>query len=264
MAFTRINGRVLHWSDAGWHEGPVVVFINSLGSDFRIWASAVEQLAPHCRVVLYDKTGHGLSDVSSDCITIDAHVDDLIGLLDTLEIDQCALVGLSVGGMVAQRIAVRESGRVKALVLCDTAAKIGTHESWTSRIAAVHASGLASIADAVLERWFTAEFRKERPAELSGWRNMLLRTPAEGYIATCMALRDADLRGDAHLISAPTLCLVGEDDGATPPDLVRGMAALIPNARFEVIAGAGHLPCIEKPVQLSNLIAEHLKETGHV
>jgi pimeloyl-ACP methyl ester carboxylesterase len=93
---------------------------------------------------------------------------------------------------------------------------------------------------------------------------MLVRTPAEGYIATCKALRDADLRSDACRISAPTLCLVGDEDGATPPDLVRGTAALIPNARFEVIAGAGHLPSIEKPVQLGNLIVEHLKETGHV
>lgn len=264
MAFTRINSRVLHWSAAGRHEGPVVVFINSLGSDFRIWAGVVEQLAPHYRIVLYDKTGHGLSDVSSDCTTIDAHVDDLMGLLDALKIDQCAVVGLSVGGMIAQRFAVRKPARVKTLVLCDTAAKIGTHESWTSRIEAVQTSGLASIADAVLERWFTAEFCSMRPAELSGWRNMLVRTPAEGYIATCKALRDADLRSDACRISAPTLCLVGDEDGATPPDLVRGTAALIPNARFEVIAGAGHLPCIEKPVQLGNLIVEHLKETGHV
>ena len=132
MAFTRINGRVLHWSDAGRREGPVVVFINSLGSDFRIWAGVVEQLAPCYRIVLYDKTGHGLSDISSDCTTIDAHVDDLVGLLDALKIDQCAAVGLSVGGMIGQRFAVREPERIKALVLCDTAAKIGTHESWTS------------------------------------------------------------------------------------------------------------------------------------
>ena len=264
MAFIRIGNRVLHWSGAGRRDGPALVFINSLGSDFRIWAEVVEQLAPNYRIVLYDKTGHGLSDVSSACCTIDSHVDDLAGLLDALGIDHSAVVGLSVGGMIAQRFAVRESGRAKALVLCDTAAKIGTHESWTSRIEAVQASGLASIADAVLERWVTAEFRRERSAELKGWRNMLVRTPAEGYIATCVALRDADLRSDARLINAPSLCLVGDEDGATPPDLVRGTAALIPGARFEVITGAGHLPCIEKPVQLSRLIVGHLKEAGYV
>ena len=132
-------------------------------------------------------------------------------------------------------------------MLCDTAAKIGTDESWDQRIAEVERGGIESIANSVLERWFTAEFRARRSAELAGMRAMLTRTPKQGYLAACGALKRADLRPYAGRIQAPTLCLVGDEDGSTPVALVKETAALIPASRFEVIEGAGHLPNVEKP-----------------
>ena len=264
MAFTRANDIVVHHQILGRENAPVIVFANSLGSDFRIWQAVVPYLADRYRILLYDKRGHGLSDAPAGPYTIDDHADDLLALLDHLDIAQAALVGLSVGGMIAQRIAVKAPARVRALVLCDTAAKIGTRESWAERIAAVEASGIDAIADSVMQRWFTPAFRSAQPDEWAGWRNMLVRTPARGYVATCATIRDADLTGDAARIAAPTLCLVGDQDGSTPPDLVRQTADLIPGARFEIIDGAGHIPCIERPDETAELIGRHLREVRHV
>jgi pimeloyl-ACP methyl ester carboxylesterase len=106
----------------------------------------------------------------------------------------------------------------------------------------------------VIERWFSPEFSSSHAAEVAGWRNMLLHTPVAGYIGTCQALRDADLTQAAQSIHVPTLCLCGEKDGATPPDLVRSLSELIPGSAFELIQGAGHLPGIEAPDQVSELI----------
>lgn len=164
--------------------------------------------------------------------------------------------------MIAQEFYRRRPERVTALVLCDTAAKIGTDESWDQRVAEVERGGIEAIADSVLERWFTAAFRSVRSGELAGMRAMLTRTPKRGYLAACGALKRADLRPYAGRIEAPTLCLVGDEDGSTPVSLVRDTAALIPSSRFEVIAGAGHLPNVEKPKIVAGLIAEHVRRAA--
>jgi 3-oxoadipate enol-lactonase len=264
MAFRRVNDIVLHHRVSGRSDAPTIVFSNSLGSDFRIWEAVVPSLAERYRIVLYDKRGHGLSDAPAGPYTIDDHADDLLGLLDHLGVECAAVVGLSVGGMVAQRIAVKAPARVRALVLCGTAARIGTAESWAERIAAIETSGVDAIAEAVIQRWFTPNFRTERPDDWAGWRNMLVRTPEQGYVGTCAAIRDADLTDQAGRIAVPTLCLVGDQDGSTPPELVRQTADLIPGARFETIEAAGHIPCIERPDAMARLIGQHLQEARHV
>ena len=132
---------------------------------------------------------------------------------------------------------------------------------WNARIEAVRTNGLVSIADAVLERWFSTEFRRSRPADLAGYRNMLIRTPAKGYIGTCAALRDADLTETTRRLRQPTLCLVGAEDGATPPELVKSMSALIQGSSFEIVAEAGHLPCVERPDLVAARIKAFAKES---
>jgi 3-oxoadipate enol-lactonase len=264
MAFVRANGIVLHYQALGNLDGPALVFVNSLGSDFRIWQDVVPAFLDRFRVVLYDERGHGLSDAPPAPYTIDDHVDDLLALLDLLGVDRAAFVGLSVGGMIGQRIAVRAPERVLALTLCCTAAKIGTPETWAERIAAVENGGIEAVVEGVLQRWFTPSFRRDQVEACAGWRNMLVRTPAHGYTGTCASIRDADLTMDAGRIAAPTLCVAGDQDGSTPPDLVRHTAGLIPNARFELIESAGHIPCVEQPAVLSKLINRHLQEVGLV
>jgi 3-oxoadipate enol-lactonase len=147
-------------------------------------------------------------------------------------------------------------------VLSDTAAEIGNDESWDGRIAQIERGGIEAIADPVLQRWFTADFRARRSEELVGWRAMLTRTPTRGYLAACGALKRADLRPYAGAIEVPTLCIVGEDDGSTPVELVRETAALIKGSRFEVIKGAGHLPNLEQPETHARLIAQHAERAS--
>ncbi|WPP02947.1 3-oxoadipate enol-lactonase [Methylocella tundrae] len=260
MAFIRVNDIVTHFSAKGPARAPAIVFVNSIGADFRIWDAVAPAFSESMYVICYDKRGHGLSDTGSGPFSIDQYVDDLLGLLSSLDVARASVVGLSIGGMIAQRLAARAPEKIAALLLCDTAAKIGTHDMWAARIAAVGQKGMEPIADGILERWFTKAYRETRKAELTGWRNMLVRTPVQGYVGACSAIRDADLSAGAAAIKAPTLCVVGDEDGATPPDLVRAAASTIKGARFSIVERAGHLPCIEQPSVLVQLIKDHLQE----
>jgi 3-oxoadipate enol-lactonase len=149
---------------------------------------------------------------------------------------------------------------LRAAVLSNTAAKIGTEASWRDRIATVRKGGIEAIADGVLEKWFTARFRAEEPDALALWRHMLTRTPVGGYCGCCAALSGTDLHASNAGLRLPVLAVVGDADGSTPPDLVRETAAGIPGARFEIIRGAGHIPCVEQPAALATLLGAFLKE----
>jgi len=257
MAFATLNGAVVHYADEGPRDAPAIVFSNSLGTDFRIWDALAAALSARFRVVRADKRGHGLSGLPAGQPLMADYAQDVAALLDKLGLSRTIVVGLSIGGLIAQDLYRQRPDLVRALVLSDTAAKIGNDEMWDARIAAVRDGGIESIADAVLGRWFSSEFRAYRRDELAGWRLMLTRTPKDGYLAACGALRAADLRPFAGLIKVPTLLIVGDEDGSTPPPLVKETAALIGGARFEVIAGAGHLPNLEKPEIVRKLIEEH-------
>jgi len=258
MSFLTVHGNVTHYRDEGPRAAAPLVFINSLGSDLRIWDELVADFAGDHRVLRYDKRGHGLSGLPDGAAAIADYARDLEGLLEALGVAQATLVGLSIGGLIAQELYRRRPDLVRALALCDTAAKIGDEAMWSNRIAAIEAGGVAAIADAILERWFSPGFRAQRPQELAGWRLMLTRTDKAGYLAACGALRAADLRAFCADIRVPTLCMVGEVDGSTPVPLVREFAASIPGAGFEIIAGAGHLPHLEDRSAVSALLRAFL------
>jgi 3-oxoadipate enol-lactonase len=259
MPFGLFNHQVLHFKDENTRQPRAVVFANSLGTDLRIWDDVAAYFAGDFRILRYDLRGHGLSEAPPAPYSIDDHVADLAALLDAREVRQATVVGVSVGGMIGQSLAARRSDLVHLLVLCDTAHRIGTPEMWNARIEAIREGGIGAIADALLERWFSNEFRRTRSAELAGYRNMLVRTPVEGYIGTCAALRDADLTKTSRRLTQPTLCLVGEEDRATPPELVQSMSKLIPNASFRTIPGAGHLLCVEQPRILAGRIEPFIR-----
>jgi 3-oxoadipate enol-lactonase len=261
VQFAHINGVTLHYQLISAPAGkPVLVFANSLGTDFRIWRDVIVRLIGEFAIITYDMRGHGLSDVGAPPYAIDDHVDDLAGLLDYLSVKDVVICGLSVGGLVAQGLYAKRPELVQALILCDTAHKIGTSEFWNARINAVNKNGIASIADGILQRWFTPAFHKERVNDLTGYRNMLVRQPRDGYSGTCAALRDADFTEAAKRIAVPAICIVGDQDGSTSPDLVLELAKLIPRARYEVIKNAGHIPCVEQPEMLGDVIRAFVDE----
>jgi 3-oxoadipate enol-lactonase len=236
-----------------------VAFINSLGTDFRIWDGVVAALGEQYNVVLHDKSGHGLSSERAGPSAISAYANDLEALLAKLNLSQVFVCGISVGGLIAQSLYHARPDLVRGLVLSNTALKIGTAETWGARISAIQSGGISSIADAILERWFAPQFRESKSDEYALYRNMLERSPQIGYLACCAAIRDADFTEQAAKMSVPVLCIAGEHDGSTPPALVRDMAARIPNAKYELISGAAHLPCIECPELYAKLISNFIE-----
>ena len=262
MQFVNINGHVIHHKFTTSAVAPdrTIVFINSLGSDFRIWDEVAEVLKDYGNILLFDKRGHGLSDTVENTNGLKDFADDVMALLEYLSIKKCIPVGLSVGGMIAQIMASRIPGKIEKLVFCDTRHKIGNAQIWNDRIAAVKEKGLAAISDGVMERWFSGKFRNENAIKLSGYKNMLERTPVSGYIKTCEAIRDADLTGIAKQIKIPALCVVGSEDKSTLPEEVKNLADLIKGSKFEVIQDSGHIPCADNPAVLSKLIIDFIKE----
>jgi 3-oxoadipate enol-lactonase len=258
LPFARVNGVTHHYERAGPQSGLAVVFVNSLGTDFRIWREVADAVASSHPVLLYDKRGHGLSDVGETPYGMAMLADDLAALMSHVGIGRSVICGVSVGGVIAQQLHARRPDLVGGMMLCDTLPKIGDDASWNDRIARIEAGGIALIADAILQRWFSPDFFEKRAVEADGYRNMLVRQPAAGYVATCVALREADLTGDAARIAVPTLCVAGAHDGSTPPDKVAAFAKTIRGARFERIAACGHIPSIEQPWKIVELLTAFL------
>lgn len=252
----------LHYRIDGDPDGAPVVFSNSLGTDMRLWDPILPLLPKGLKYIRYDKRGHGLSSAPDGPYTMGALVRDAERLMDMLEIKDSLFVGLSIGGMTAQGLAVKRLDLVRAMVLSNTGAKIGTPEIWDERIAAVKKSGIEALADGVMERWFSKAFRATPELEL--WRNMLVRTPAEGYWGCSAAISGTDFYTPTSGLRLPTLGIAGSEDGSTPPDLVRETVDLIPGSRFHLIRKAGHLPCVEQPEEYARVLTQFIHDTGHL
>ena len=252
----------LHYRIDGNPDGRPVVFANSLGTDLRLWDKVLPLLPPDLCYIRYDKRGHGLSSLPPAPYTMGALVRDVERLLDHLDVKDAMFVGLSIGGMIAQGLAVKRLDLVRAMVLSNTGAKIGTADMWADRIAAVEAGGIESLADAVMERWFSKAFRQT--PELALWRTMLVRQPDAGYAGCSVAISGTDFYTPTSGLRLPTLGIAGDEDGSTPPDLVRETVGLVPGSRFELIRKAGHLPCVERPDTYAALLTTFFREVGHV
>ena len=258
MDLINCNGISIHYHWANLGRDNTFVLINSLGTDFRIWDDIATTLQAYGNILRFDKRGHGLSDVVVDTRGLDDYAMDAITLLEKLSIRKCTIIGLSIGGMIAQLITHKTSSLVERLVLCDTRFKIGTRQFWDERIAGVKNGGLSSISSSVMQRWFSEDFRNHEPYRVAGYRNMLERTPATGYIRACEAIRDADLTDIAKQIRIPALCIVGAEDKSTTPEEVKSLSDLISGSRYEVIDGSAHIPCVDNPSALNKLIVDFI------
>ena len=252
----------LHYRVDGPADGPPVVFANSLGTDMRLWDKILPLLPQGLRIIRFDKRGHGLSSTPPAPYSMGALITDTERLLDHLNVQGCLFVGLSVGGMIAQGLATKRLDLIRAMVLSNTAAKIGNPAMWDERIAAVHSGGIESLADAVMERWFSPAFCKTPELEL--WRNMLVQQTADGYAGCSAAISGTDFFTPTSGLRLPTLGIAGSEDGSTPPDLVRETVELIPASKFHLIRKAGHLPCVEQPQEFAAVLNDFFKSTGHI
>ena len=252
----------LHYRIDGPADGAPVVFANSLGTDLRLWDPIMPLLPAGLRILRYDKRGHGLSTCPPAPYAMGALVSDAEKLMDLHGFRDAFFVGLSIGGLIAQGLAVKRLDLIRTMVLSNTAAKIGTKQMWDDRIASVMSGGIEILADAVMERWFAKAFLTTPDLEL--WRNMLSRQEDAGYAGCSAAISGSDFLATTATLRLPTLGIAGSEDGSTPPDLVRETVNLIPGSQFHLIRRAGHLPCVEQPEEFARVITDFMRTTGHI
>ena len=249
----------LNYRIEGPEDAPVLVLASSLDTNLSMWDAQSPALGERFRLVRYDHRGHGGSHVPPGPYEMEDLGGDVLALMDRLGVERFSFSGLSVGGMVGMWLASEAPERVERLVLLCTAARFDPPDAWESRAKAVRAGGVGAVADAVLERWFTPAFRKERP-EVVEWAGEMLRSsPAEGYAGCCEAIRDADLRPALGAVSAPTLVIAGADDPAAPVAKAEIIRDGIPNACLAVIERAAHIANVERPDEVAGEILDHLE-----
>jgi 3-oxoadipate enol-lactonase/4-carboxymuconolactone decarboxylase len=238
--FAPIAGGHLHYRLDGRAGAPVLVLSNSLGTTLEMWAPQMPALLEQFQVLRYDTRGHGQSSVTPGPYSIAQLGHDFLALLDHLGLARANFCGLSMGGMTGIWLGVHHPERIERLVLCNTAAKIGTAELWEARIAAVRGLGMEGIVPGVVDRWFSAGFQARAPQAIAQVRAMLLATSVDGYAANCGAIRDMDQVAAVAGIKLPTLVIAGTHDLATPAEQGRAIAGAIAGARY-VELDASHL-----------------------
>ncbi|QDK77211.1 3-oxoadipate enol-lactonase [Spirosoma sp. KCTC 42546] len=243
----------LNYKLQGTPNSPVLIFSNSLGAELMMWDELVPYLLPYFRVLQYDTRGHGDSDVTPGPYTIDLLGQDVVDLLDKLNIDRAYFCGLSMGGLVGQWLGINHPERIKKLVVSNTGAKIGNDDRWNGRIATITEHGMQAIADDMMDRWFTDDFRASNSQRIADMKAMVLRAPLDGYAACCAAIRDADFRETLNQLKVETLVIAGDDDPVTNVELAEFLATNIPNARLRVLP-AKHLASTELPEQYAQLL----------
>jgi 3-oxoadipate enol-lactonase len=244
MPFAEVNGARINYRFDGPEHAPVLLFCNSLGTDHTMWDPQVPAFAGKHRVLRYDRRGHGASGVTPGPYTIEQLGRDVVGLLDHLGIDRVRFCGLSLGGMTGMWLGTHAGNRIEKLVLCNTAAQIGSPDPWNARIEAVRKGGMSAIEQAVMARWFTPQFL-ERPTPMLGrMREVFRGLSPEGYVACCAAVRDMDQRESIAGIAAPTLVIAGTHDASTTPAMGRFMVGKIKGARYAELDTA-HISNVE-------------------
>lgn len=249
----------LAWREDGVREAPPLVLLNSIGTTTDLWTPCLGPLAEQFRIVRIDWRGHGRSPGSpagTPC-TLDDLGQDVLAVLDEVGIARAHLAGVSIGGMTATWLAAHRPDRVARLAVVSSAAELQPASTWTDRAGAVRTHGMAAVADVPARVWITAALAERDPGVLAGLQQMLAGIDAESYAQCCEALAAADLRGDLERIAAPTLVVCAAHDPTAPPERGRQLADSIPGSRFEVLERAAHLPPVEQPGRLAQLLGAH-------
>jgi 3-oxoadipate enol-lactonase len=243
------------------NEGlPWVVFSNSLAGSMSSWDPQVAAFAKTHRVLRYDTRGHGQSSTPKGPYSFDILVSDLIGLMDHFKIEKADVVGLSMGGMTALGVAINHSARVNRVVCCDgrSDAPQPFIDSWNARAASIREHGMAGVVDFSIERWFTPAFREAHPDIVRSAANMIRATDPEGYIACTEALKRLDYKKDLGSITMPALFVVGAQDQAAPPGVLKEMSELTPNGSFVSIDPGAHICNMENPSDFNRAVCTWL------
>ncbi len=257
----KVKGMDIHYEISGRQDRSVVMLSHSLASSLKMWEPQIEMLRLHFRVLRYDTRGHGQSQTTSPPYTLELLAEDAIGLLDALSIEQVHWVGLSMGGMIGQAIALNFPQRLLSLSLCDTSSIVPPEMQpvWEERIEGVRTIGMTSQFEATMERWFTPSYLQSHSPMLSLIKEEFLATPAEGYIGCASAIRQLNYLNRLSKINLPTLIMVGEDDPATPVSASQAIHERIKNSKLIVLPSTRHLSNIEQAEAFNRHLLEFLR-----
>jgi 3-oxoadipate enol-lactonase len=256
-----VSGIEINYELSGRKEGPAVILSHSLASSLKMWEPQMELLRSHFRVLRYDTRGHGLTETTPAPYTLELLGKDAIGLLDALSIEKVHWVGLSMGGMIGQSVALNQPYRLLSLSLCDTGGVVPAEMQpiWNERIEGVRTIGMTSQFETTMERWFTPSFLKSNPPILNLIKEEFLSTPPEGYIGCASAIRRLNYLERLHEIHLPTLIIVGEDDPATPVSASEAIHERIRNSRLVILPSARHLSNVEQAGLFNHHLLEFLR-----
>ena len=257
--FTR-DGVTLNYEVDGDPQKPWLIFAHSLGASLAMWEPQAEALRDTYCVLRYDGRGHGKSSVPTTGSVIEDLAEDVLALADHVGAERFCFCGLSLGGLVGQWLGLHAPQRLEKLVLCNTAARIGSAEGWSERIAVVESQGVEAIVEGGLQRWFTPRLFSQRADIVERFRAMILATPPAGYVSCCAALRDTDLRQELHGVSVPTMVVCGTHDPVTTVAEAKFMANAIAGARLLELDSA-HLSNVEQSAAFNHGVREFL--SGH-
>lgn len=246
---------------SGPEGAPPLVLISALGTDLTLWDRTVAAQPGH-RILRFDLRGHGRSDVPSPPYSMGALIRDAEGLMDHFAVKDAVVIGVSLGGLIAQGLATKRLDLVRALVLSNTAARIGNPDLWARRSAEVSDGGLPAYAPGALERILGRGWQSH--PELETLRRMLLATPVQGWLGCAAAIAGADFYATTAALTLPSLVIAGGRDGTTPPDLVRETAELIRGHRFALMSRSGHLPMLEQPEEFAAHLSGFFHAIGHL
>jgi 3-oxoadipate enol-lactonase len=238
------DGARIAYEVTGPGDAPALLFINSIGATRALWDPQVERLGATYRLIRYDARGHGQSSAPHGDYTLAQLGQDAVAVLDAAGVERAHVCGISLGGITAQWLGLHAAGRVRSLTLANTAARIGSIESWGERIALVRKRGMAAVADRAMVTWFTPAFHAREPETIAAFHAMVAGCDPTGYLGCCAALRDADLREEVAGLRAPVLTIAGAQDVATPPAGVAFIHAQVPGSTL-VSFDVAHLSNVE-------------------
>ncbi len=247
---------------SGKEDAEVVMLSHSLGSSLSMWNPQMETLEAHFRVLRYDTRGHGNSDAPEGAYTLEQLGTDAVSLMDALKIDKVHWVGLSMGGMIGQCLALNNPHRLITLTLCDTAAVMPPEyqQMRQERIDTALSEGMVALEQPTMERWFTAPYLSENPPEVKSIRNIFLNTPVEGFVGCMAAIGKLNYLDRLSEINTPTLIIVGEEDLGTPVSASEAMHEHIPESRLLVLKSAAHLSNVEQVDAFNSALMGFLRE----
>lgn len=255
------NGITMNYVLDGAAGAPVVTLSHSLATDLTMWEPQMTALTARWRVLRYETRGHGATDAPQGPYSLAQLADDALALQGALGIDQTHWIGLSMGGMIGQTLALKSPERLASLVLADTSSRIPAEakSTWDDRIRIAETKGMEPLVDPTLGRWFTAGFRQRHPDVVERVAGMIRTTSPQGYAGCCAAIAALNLTDRLGAIKLPTLVIVGEDDQGTPVAAARAIHEGIKGSTLTIIPSAAHLSNLEQPDAFTTAVTRFLR-----